>query len=121
MYCAFIDFAAAFDSVWRVGAWQKLLSSSINGNVFRLIYNMYNDIKSCIFNDNKMSGFFACERGLRQGENLSPIIFSIFLNDLESNLVIAGARGIDIQYGDIHQWLRLLVLLYADDTLIISD
>lgn len=121
LFCAFIDFAAAFDSVWRVGVWQKLLASSINGNFFRLIYNMYSDIKSCIFNDSQMSPFFSCERGLRQGENLSPIIFSMFLNDLESNLLISGAHGIEIQSEDALQWLRLLVLLYADDTIIISD
>ncbi|MES9902847.1 MAG: reverse transcriptase family protein [Sedimenticola sp.] len=121
LYCAFVDFAAAFDSVWRIGVWQKLLSSSINGKVFRLIHNMYEDIKSCIFIDNQTSDFFACQRGVRQGENLSPILFSIFLNDLESNLIMSGSRGIDIQYGDVHQWLKLLILLYADDTLIVSD
>lgn len=121
MFCAFIDFAAAFDSVWRNGVWQKLLASSINGKIFRLIYNMYSDIKSCVFVNGQASPFFACERGLRQGENLSPIIFSMFLNDLESNLYIAGAHGVELQYGNAQQWLQLLVLLYADDTLIISD
>ncbi len=45
----------------------------------------------------------------------------MFLNDLESNLLISGSQGVNIQYGDAHQWLRLLVLLYADDTLILSD
>ena len=30
MYCAFIDFVKAFDSVWRIGLWQTLLSSNIN-------------------------------------------------------------------------------------------
>ena len=31
MHCAFIDFEKAFDSVWRIGLWQTLLSSNING------------------------------------------------------------------------------------------
>ena len=30
--------------------------------------------------------FFACKNGVRQGENLSPVLFSIFLNDLENFL-----------------------------------
>jgi len=33
-----------------------------------------------------MSKPFACSKGLRQGENLSPILFSLFLNDLENYL-----------------------------------
>jgi len=120
LYCAFIDFAMAFDSVWRVGLWQKLLTTSINGKFFRIIYNMYNNIKSCIFMGEK-SNFFACENGLRQGENLSPVIFSIFLNDLESYIKTAGSNGVQIDTGEAANWLQLLVVLYADDTLIISD
>ncbi len=69
-----------------------------------------------------MSPFFACERGLRQGEKfIPPLYFQCFLNDLESTLLISGARGVEIQNVDAQQWLKLLVLLYADDTLIISD
>ena len=31
LFCSFIDFSKAFDSVWRVGLWKKLLASNING------------------------------------------------------------------------------------------
>ena len=31
LYCCFVDFSKTFDSVWRVGFWQKLLNSGING------------------------------------------------------------------------------------------
>jgi hypothetical protein len=30
LYCAFIDFAKAFDTVWRKGRWPKLLGNEIN-------------------------------------------------------------------------------------------
>ena len=44
---------------------------------------MYTNIKSCVQYNNTKSDFFPCMIGVRQGENLSPFLFSIFLNDLE--------------------------------------
>ena len=48
LFCSFIDFSKAFDSVWRVGLWKKLLASNINENCFQIIFNMYKGIKSCV-------------------------------------------------------------------------
>ena len=84
LYCAFIDFESAFDKVWRLGLWNKLLTSNIDGKCFRIIKNMYNGIKAKIKLHGSTSDSFLCEMGVRQGENLSPFLFSIFLNDLES-------------------------------------
>ena len=58
LYCAFIDFSKAFDSVWRIGLWQKLLHNEINGKFFRVIYNLYQNIKSCISLKESNSSFF---------------------------------------------------------------
>ena len=55
----------------------------VKGKCFKIIYNMYNDIKSCVQYNGSQSEFFPCLTGVRQGENLSPFLFSIFLNDLE--------------------------------------
>ena len=40
IYCAFVDFAKAFDTVWRDGLWHKLLLNNMNGNMFNVIVNM---------------------------------------------------------------------------------
>ena len=48
LFCSCIDFSKAFDSVWRIGLWRKLLRNEINGNFFRVIHNMYQNIKSCV-------------------------------------------------------------------------
>ncbi|MEW8548205.1 MAG: reverse transcriptase family protein, partial [Candidatus Thiodiazotropha sp.] len=71
LFCSFIDFSKAFDSVWRVGLWMKLLSNGINGKFFRLIYNLYYNIKSCVHFAGEQSRFFHSYSGVRQGENLS--------------------------------------------------
>ena len=48
LYCAFIDFVKAFDTVWRNGLWNKLLINQINGKMYNVIFNMYQNIKSRI-------------------------------------------------------------------------
>ena len=126
LYCAFIDFSKAFDTVWRVGLWSKLQKSCINGRFLILIRNMYNGIKSKVQVNNTSSNYFPCHRGVRQGENLSPLLFSIFLNDLEPYLLSNGCSGVSVDTKgsgniDITLLLQFMVLLYADDTVIFDS
>ena len=44
---------------------------------------MYNQAKSCVITGSDKSKIFDCNIGVRQGENLSPIFFALFLNDFE--------------------------------------
>lgn len=41
-------------------------------------------IKSCVSFNGNQSEIFQSFRGVRQGENLAPVLFALFLNDLES-------------------------------------
>ena len=60
---------------------------------------------------------------MRQGENLSPVLFAMYLNDLESYLLSGGVETLDLELStqEITVYLRLLLLLYADDTAIFSN
>ena len=40
LYCAFVDFKQAFDTVWRGGLWQKNARYSVNGKLFEFIRNL---------------------------------------------------------------------------------
>ena len=86
---------------------------------------MYDSIKSCVKVRNDTSGFFACETGVRQGENLSPFLFSIFLSDLEDYLRdnnVIGLETVSLQCQEqIEKFISLFVLLYADDTIILAE
>ena len=48
LFCCFVEFSSTFDSIWRVGLWQKVIHSDINCKILRVIYNMYYDITSCV-------------------------------------------------------------------------
>ena len=83
IYCAFIDYKKAFDLVDRSNLWLKLLGSGINGNFLNIIHNMYLNAKSCVKLNSKVSPLFNCGIGVRQGDNLSPLLFALYINDFE--------------------------------------
>ena len=122
LFCAFIDFKQAFDTVWRSGLWSKLLKYNINGKCLKLIKNMYADIKSRIKTNEGATLFFPSTSGVRQGENLSPLLFSLYLNDLEEFLVCKNANGVECNAysDDIYMYIQLFIILYADDTVLMS-
>ena len=129
VYCCFIDYKTAFDLIHRSSLWSKLISCGINGKVVNVIYNMYEQAKSCVRNNNQLSDFFTCNAGVRQGENLSPLLFSIYLNDFESYVsrhyqglsVISNETANNVSIDDAEVYLRLFVLLYADDTIVMAE
>ena len=125
MYCAFVDFEKAFDTVWRKALWYKMNLSKIQGHMYNTIFNMYQNIKSCLSYNGQTSSYFPCEIGVRQGENLSPFLFSIFLNDLENFLSTENFRGLTTLSSELecrlNIILKLFVVLYADDTVILAE
>ena len=129
LYCAFIDYRKAFDSVNRILLWQKLLRTGIDGKILIVIQNLYKNAKSCVRNGSTCSDFFSSNIGVRQGENLSPLLFSIFLNDL-SDFMSHAYNGLQdvcnishllFDNDDIEVFFKMYLLLYADDTVILAE
>ena len=116
LFCCFVDYTKAFDSIWREALWHKLISNGIQGKILNVIKNLYAQIKSCVFLNGEKSEFFISTRGVRQGENLSPLLFSLFVNDIESEFLKLGCS-----YINLDNFIRLMVLMYAADTIILAD
>ena len=129
LYCLFVDYKKAFDLVQRSLLWDKLLQIGVNGKVLSIIRDMYSKAKSCVRqSDGTLSNFFISNIGLRQGENLSPILFTVFLNDLKDFLSINVSDlsvPLDIAKNllpeQIDDFMKLFILLYADDTAVLAE
>ena len=68
----------AVDSINRVALWKKLVGNCINGLILKVIFNMYDKAKSFVSCGNQQSEYFQSNVGVRQGENLSPLLFALF-------------------------------------------
>ena len=62
----------------------------------KIIISMYEQVKSCVRARSSLTDFFQYRRGLRQGCLLSPVLFALFLNDLQENLFEMGATGVNL-------------------------
>ena len=126
LFAACIDLKRAFDTIWRGGLWYKLVNCNITGKCYRLIRNMYQDIKSCLTVNSVQTYFFSCNIYLRQGETLSPFLFSVYLNDLGDFFCQNyPTGGIDCMSSDlddtVYIYVKLSLLMYADDKVILSE
>jgi hypothetical protein len=116
LYCAFVDFRKAFDLINHKILWYKLIKSGVTGKVLKLIRSMYSCIKTKVMGfDGTLSDNFEAFVGVRQGECLSPFLFSMYVNDMEQALKTNGVKGVCVNN------LKLFLLLYADDTVIFGE
>ena len=99
--------------------------NGVSGKCLQYIQNMYKGIKSMLKINGMLSDFVNCNIGVRQGENLSPFLFSLYINDLEEFLVEKNVLGIHSISNDIENelfvYFKLLVLFYADDCVILAE
>lgn len=111
LYAFFIDFKAAFDSINRIALFYKLSCLGLSSKMLTIIRRLYEDNLSAVWDGAERSDWFQTTSGVKQGCLLSPLLFSLFLDDLTSFL----PGGISFAGTDIK------ALLYADDIVIFAE
>ena len=88
IFSCFIDLRKAFDKVRHDGLLYKLRKNGISDLFYNIIKNMYQKTESCVKTDrSNVTDSFSSNIGVRQGVNLSPNLFKLFINDLPEIVV----------------------------------
>ena len=125
-FLSYIDFQKAFDSVDRNLLFFKLSQIGISGKFYNAISAMYSNPRSKILLNEYETDFFDCPIGVKQGDNISSTLFSIFINDLAEEIkatkigINLAENVLDDSFNDSYKDLFLNILLYADDLILMT-
>ena len=113
-FVCFVDFKAAFDSVWRQALFYKLAHLNIDRNFLHIIQSIYSNVTYSIKIDGELSNPFNSNTGLKQGCALSPILFNRFLSDFP-DIFDPSCHPVTLA------GLYLNCLMFADDIVLVSE
>jgi hypothetical protein len=108
-----IDASKAFDKVDRDYLWHKMLKN-VPTQIVKVVKSYYDVSLALVQNNGIGSSLFRTQIGVKQGGALSPRLFGIYIEDLISQikLIVVGVRV---------NGIKIDILLYADDIILISD
>ena len=115
LYALFVDFAMAFDLVDReilVKVWRSV---GISGVFLDALCKLYEDIRMVVKLHGQLSEPVQTGRGTKQGCELSPLYFGLFIERLRP-LLAGQCPGAGPMIGS----LRLPEILFADDLTLLS-
>jgi hypothetical protein len=112
-YLCFIDLKKAFDQIIVQDVIKILQSKNVPEQMITLINNIYVNNKMKIRNNRELTQLITLEKGIRQGDSLSPSIFNIIMNEIIKS--IKGMRG----YRMGESMINLVV--YADNIVLVAE
>ena len=82
VYLGFLDLHSAFDEVPREELWKALSKKKTPSKLMRAVQSIFQKVQGVVHMDGKTSGTFDMERGIKQGDSLSPLLFIVFMDEI---------------------------------------
>jgi len=115
LFCCYIDFQKAFDSVWQKGLWKAMEFFGFPSKLIRLLQALYKQSQSAVRVNGELTEWFKTAVGVRQGCVISPQLFNILLE-----MVMLVALD-DIKIGATLQGTCINNLRFADDIVLMAE
>jgi len=110
-FAFFVDLKCAFDKLPRNSLFYKLSNLGLSRKIIIILMLLYESTSSQVWDGRALSDPFDIDQGVKQGCLLSPVLFSLYLNDLHDSLPGGASVG----------GLNVKVLMYADDLVLLSN
>jgi hypothetical protein len=117
-----IDASKAFDKIYRVFLWDKLIDK-IRPVILLSLMSYYEGSCAFIENCGEISIMFITTRGVKQGGPLSPRLFAIYVEDIVEEIEDTNS-GVEINAEDLEankKAFRIDIIMYADDIALLSN
>lgn len=114
---AFLDMKQAYDRVSHAGLFAKLRRMGVGGAMYKFIEGLYKSSRMRVrLPDGRLGAPLPLQRGLRQGDALSPVLFLVFINDMLDGLRGQADRGVGVSVPGADE--PFIGAMFADDVVI---
>ena len=96
LYCCFVDFRKAFDLILRdcpaQGLWEVMHERGLVGPTISALKSTYEKDKAYVLTQAGLTDSFDCSIGVKQGCPASPLLFGLYIDELERILKQASGQ-----------------------------
>ena len=113
LYIGFTDYEKAFDTIEHFAIIEALRKPNINETYINILQNTYSQVTARIHLDKLVSDEFPIHRGVRQGDPLSPELFTAVIEEVFKKADISEGVNVDGK--------NLTNLRFADDVALFNE
>ena len=115
LFCIYVDWGNCFNSIDQDVLWRAMSLAGFRDEDVAVVSELYKDSTFAVENPFGTTASIPCKCGVKQGDVVSPILFSLAINLLLRQLAAKGG-GYRHSSGELFN-----VLAFADDLILISE